>query len=140
MLGHDLEGLTVLDAFGGSGLLALEAWSRGATVTTVDRHGGAVRTIRTNVEAMRADVRVVRADVLRWVSGSDERFDIVLVDPPYALDPSPIVATLAEVVGDRLLLESAAVRAEPEVPPGLAVLRHRCYGDTAVRLYRRETA
>ena len=71
---------------------------------------------------------------------ADERFDIVLVDPPYALDPSPIVATLAEVVGDRLLLESAAVRAEPEVPPGLAVLRHRCYGDTAVRLYRRETA
>ena len=137
ILGHDLEGLSVLDAFGGSGLLSLEAWSRGGQVVCVERNGGAVRAIRANVDGLGASVQVVRADVLTWARGRAEPFDLVLVDPPYALDASPILAGLAPLVGDRLLLEGAASAPAPSVPSGLAMVRDRCYGDTVVRVYRR---
>jgi len=138
LVGHDLDGQSVLDAFAGSGLLALEAWSRGAQVTAVERDRSAVRVIRANADALGAEVRVVRADVLRWAGRCSERFDLVLVDPPYAMDPAPILAGLVPVVGRCLVLESAASTPEPAVPAGVAVDRLRCYGDTAVRVYRRE--
>jgi 16S rRNA (guanine966-N2)-methyltransferase len=63
----------------------------------------------------------------------------VLVDPPYALDPEPILAALAPLVapGGWLVLETDARTGAPDAPAGMTLDRRRTYGGTALVLYRR---
>ncbi|HEY1064232.1 MAG TPA: RsmD family RNA methyltransferase [Candidatus Saccharimonadales bacterium] len=85
MLG-DIEGLTVLDPFAGSGALAFEAASRGAaSVVAIDQDRNAQRTIGENIELLGVDdtVKLVKANAYGWLRTSKEVFDIVLLDPPY---------------------------------------------------------
>ena len=134
LLGNDLSGQRVLDGFGGSGLLALEAWSRGASVVCVERNGGAVRAIRANVDALGAEVQVVCSDLLHHRGGP---YDIALLDPPYALDPTPFLEHVAALQVSTIVLEGPKGSPSPQVD-GLALDRQRCYGDTVLRVYQRE--
>lgn len=79
----DVEGRRVLDLFGGTGQLGIEAASRGAgEVVIVDRDSRAVRLIRANAAACALDVKVVQTEAISYLSRG-EKFDLVFVDPPY---------------------------------------------------------
>ena len=83
----DIPGATVLDLFGGTGQLGIEALSRGAkSAVFVDAGEPACRLIRENLKRTRLEGqgRVVRSDYLDYLSGCREQFDIILLDPPYA--------------------------------------------------------
>ena len=90
MLQFDIEGRRVLDLFGGSGQLGLEAHSRGAAACTfVDAAPEAVAVIRKNIEktgfADRA--RVQNTDYRNFLRKcAADGFDLVFLDPPYASD------------------------------------------------------
>lgn len=133
MLGHSLHGRSVLDLFGGSGLMAIEAASRGADpVTVVDRSPTSLACIRQNVAAVGAAVRVERADAATW----REPADIVYLDPPFR-DPIPPWLERAAPLARRWLIAEARRPVDwPEVP-GFTLDRSREYGDTAVALYVR---
>ncbi len=85
-----LPGARVLDLFAGSGVLGLEALSRGAAhADFVDLSADCVRAIRSNVAAVEASAatRIYRGDALRFVGRlSEGSYDIVLADPPYSTD------------------------------------------------------
>jgi 16S rRNA (guanine966-N2)-methyltransferase len=134
MVGHDLRGRRVLDAYGGTGLLGLEAWSRGADVVIVEQDRKTAAAIRENAASLGAPIVVHDGDVLTLVGGLGP-FDGVLVDPPYRLDPEPIVAALAPHVRDWLVLELEDTRPSPS-PPVLREERRRSYGGTALVVYR----
>jgi 16S rRNA (guanine966-N2)-methyltransferase len=83
----DIEGLTVLDAFAGSGALSYEAISRGAThATAIESDRRAQATILKNIESLGLEdsVQMVKAYCASW-SGRHQtlQFDILLMDPPY---------------------------------------------------------
>lgn len=85
----DFEGIEVLDLFAGSGSLGLEALSRGAgRVTFVERAAGSIRTLEGNIRALRCEDRSVihQADVLWFIRNAAQRYDLIFVDPPYALE------------------------------------------------------
>ena len=89
MLAFEISGREVLDLFSGSGQLALEALSRGAThATLVDSAPGAIRVIRQNVEKthMSDKATVVQSDCLAFLqrSGPEKQYDLIFIDPPYA--------------------------------------------------------
>ena len=90
ILEPDLNGARVLDLFAGSGAGGIEALSRGAaSATFVEKDQGAASVIDANLQAtgLAGDAAsIVRWDVVRWLAESNagERFDLVLVDPPYA--------------------------------------------------------
>ncbi len=98
MLQFEIEGRTVLDLFGGSGQLALEALSRGAASAVIsDSAKAAVEIIKKNAEKTRlsSDCTILQADwkdALRRMSG--KKFDIVFLDPPYKLGMIPEVLTV----------------------------------------------
>jgi 16S rRNA (guanine966-N2)-methyltransferase len=79
------EGLRVADLFAGSGALGLEALSRGAAhCLFVEQDAAAIRTIRTNIAALRADPRCeVRAVSVLTLGPVKEPLDLILLDPPY---------------------------------------------------------
>jgi 16S rRNA (guanine966-N2)-methyltransferase len=132
VVGQDLAGVRVLDAFGGSGLLALEAWSRGAEVTVVERDRAAADAISANVAALGASVQVVVGDVLATAVG---RYHLLLVDPPYAAPVEPVLRALAAATLQTLVLEHDAAVEPPAQVPGLALARTRAYGGTALSFY-----
>lgn len=88
-LGPGIEGARCLDLFAGSGALGLEALSRGASeVVLVERSARAARALQEVATALGAgaSARVVRADALHWLrTAPDAPFDVVFVDPPFAL-------------------------------------------------------
>jgi 16S rRNA (guanine966-N2)-methyltransferase len=101
-----LAGARVLDLYAGSGVLGLEALSRGAvSVTAVDAHQQVVRQLRETARELNAvDFTVVPADAMSFLHQAGSRaFDLVFADPPHAgadynalvevLDASGVVAS-----------------------------------------------
>ena len=79
----DVEGRRVLDLFGGTGQLGIEAKSRGASlVDIVDSARDSVRLIKENVKAVGLDVRVVQTDAIAFLQ-SCGKYDLIFLDPPY---------------------------------------------------------
>ena len=83
----DIPGANVLDLFGGTGQLGIEALSRGAKrAVFVDQSSTACKLIKENLQrAGFADRAVVQCcDYTAYLRSSKEKFDLILLDPPYA--------------------------------------------------------
>ena len=83
----DVPGARVLDLFGGTGQLGIEALSRGAKrAVFVDESEKACKLIRENLKRTRLEqeATVLRGDYLAYLGRCTEKFDIILLDPPYA--------------------------------------------------------
>ncbi len=135
MIGQDLAGVTILDAFGGSGLLSFEAVSRGAMVTTVERQRTAAKAIRANASQLGVKIDLRIGDV-RAVLASGT-WDVVLMDPPYADDPVEWVAEATSAVEQLLVIEHRSAHGMPTQVGGLQLERSKRYGDSALTIYRR---
>ena len=91
MIQFDIEGRRVLDLFGGSGQLALEALSRGAASAVItDNSPEAVEIIKRNAKGTRlfdrCRVSVMDAEQFLRRAAGRESFDIIFLDPPYKSD------------------------------------------------------
>ena len=85
ILQFDLPGTHVLDLFGGTGQLGIEAMSRGASEATfVDAREDACRLIRENLKRTGMRGEVVRGDYLSFLNNCTKKFNIIFLDPPYA--------------------------------------------------------
>jgi 16S rRNA (guanine966-N2)-methyltransferase len=136
-----VEGARVLDLFAGSGALAIEAMSRGASeATLVDSSAAAIAAIRRNLQALgaTADVRRQRAAAFLEQARDDARqYDLVFLDPPYR-HASALGQELSTALGP-VLAPAARVVAESDrrspLELDLPVLDERRYGDTLIRIH-----
>jgi len=139
-----VEGARVLDLYAGSGAMGLEALSRGAdSAVFVETDPEAVRTIERNLDKLRLTgatvVRLSATAALTQEAAAGRQYDLVLLDPPYAMtDYDSLARYLTRVLADDglLVLESAA-KTEPELP-GLAHRTTRRYGSTRVTVFEHE--
>jgi 16S rRNA (guanine966-N2)-methyltransferase len=151
ILDPDLPGAAFLDLFAGSGAAGIEALSRGAaSATFVEKDQGAAAVIDANLKATALAgpaASIVRWDVVRWLGEThrDERFDVVVVDPPYA--ETELLGRILEILGAPTapLAPGARVVAKhfwrdrpPERIGMLAAGRDRRFGETALTFYRRQ--
>jgi 16S rRNA (guanine966-N2)-methyltransferase len=116
-LGQDLDGLSCLDLFAGSGALGFEAASRGAArVVMVEKSRQVAAALEGSRALLGADaVSVVAMDAMLYLRSPRERFDVVFLDPPYALDLlGPALERVGEVLADEGVVYFEA-RAWPEV-------------------------
>ncbi len=82
----DIEGREVLDLFGGTGQLSIEALSRGANHATIlDMRREATALIRENLQAtgLQDSATVQQGDSLAFLAGCKKKYDIIFLDPPY---------------------------------------------------------
>ncbi len=137
----------VLDAFGGSGALGCEALSRGAaSVTLLDTYPKAVAVIRKNVAAVEkamgrnatgSAARVQQSQALTYVKSASGPWDLVFVDPPYAM-PNEQVSELLEALTPKLaegavvVVERSSRDAEPVWGEGLYCFSTRQHGETVL--------
>ena len=129
------DGLRVLDLFAGSGALGLEAVSRGAEhADLVESDARAARTISKNVADLGAAARVHRLSAERFVASSTGPWDLVLIDPPYAVATANVAAIVTALrpslnPGAVVVVERAG-RDPFEWPDGFSALRDKAYGET----------
>ncbi len=135
MVGQDLGGWTVLDAFGGSGLLGFEALSRGAdSVTVCERHRGHARQIKSSAAALGATIELRVSDASAVLASGS--WDLVLLDPPYDLDPVEWAKKAAVATRAVLVVEHRPGVVWPDQIGPLVCDTVRRHGDSALAIFR----
>ena len=117
MIQFEVEGRRTLDLFAGSGQMGIEAISRGAVrATFVDQSEQVAALIRRNLAKTRTEAQgtVVRSDYRAFLRTCRERYDLVFLDPPYALGAIPGV--LDTMIRRDLLLPGALLICETGRP------------------------
>ena len=138
----DINGLTVLDAYSGTGALTFEAISRGATsAIALDCDTKAQKVIEANIETMEVEERVqaIRVFAHAWSRRHPSmRFDIVLLDPPYdAIEPKDLLGLTKHAKKGGIIVLSLP----PDSGFKLAssrqeLLLEKSYGDAELYFYR----
>ena len=142
----DLPGAKVLDLFGGTGQLGIEALSRGAAEAVfVDAAEKSCALIRENLKRckMETEGKVVRADYMDYLSRSRETFDIILLDPPYAeVFLENAIKKISEIdilkSGGIIIAERPVGKEIPGEFPGYTRSKDYKYGTVLLTLYRKD--
>jgi 16S rRNA (guanine966-N2)-methyltransferase len=138
----DIEGLTVFDAYGGTGALSFEALSRGASHSVaLDSSPDAVKTIKQNALTLGIEdkISVSRIFVKAWSRRNQTAtFDIVLLDPPYnAVELKELLALSRHAKKNGILVLSLPPKVNFRYAQSRQeLLSHKQYGDAAVYFYR----
>ena len=141
----EIPGARVLDLFGGTGQLGIEAISRGAkSAVFVDAREEACRLIRENLRRTKLDpyARVVRADYLDYLKTCRESFEIILLDPPYAevfLEKALKMITEIDILqsGGIIIAERPAGKELPWDFSGFIRSKDYKYGKILLTIYRK---
>ena len=143
-LAFDLDGARCLDLFAGSGALGFEAASRGAAeVVFVEASREVAAALAATADGLGADtVRVVHAQMARYLNREAEAFDIAFLDPPFARprlaeDACRRLAEGGWLAANALVyLELAAHADRPAIPAQWSLVREATGGDADALLYR----
>lgn len=139
----DVEGRRVLDLFGGTGQLGIEAASRGAAaVDIIDSASDSIRLIKENVKLTGLDIRVVQTDALGFLRGCGS-YDLIFIDPPYdsglaekALEAIKAFDILSK--GGIIICETRAETVLPPLEAPYALRRTYRYGKVKLTTYTKE--
>ncbi len=144
-LQQHIAGRRVLDLFAGTGALGFEAASRGAAeVVLVERDPELADSLRASAARLQAAaVRVERADALAWLTRpADQGFDLVFVDPPFALNlwDAAAQALVPWLAAEAWVYVESAVDREFRAPPGWQLHRQGQTREVCYALYRVQAA
>ena len=142
----DIPASKVLDLFGGTGQLGIEALSRGAkSAVFVDQREDACRLIRENLKRTRLeqDAKVVRSDYLDYLKRCREKYDIIFLDPPYAevfLENALKCITEIDILQSRgiIVAERPLGKELPWEFEGYTRSRDYKYGKVLLTIYRKD--
>jgi 16S rRNA (guanine(966)-N(2))-methyltransferase RsmD len=146
VLGQWCEGFEVLDVFAGTGALALEALSRGASrAVLIDSGREAQGLCRANAEALGYAARVELLAMpavkgLEVLGARGVRFDLIFADAPYKLQAGELVLAAVEAkallkAGGRVVVEHASVEQLTSRVGALQSVDERAFGDTVVTIF-----
>ncbi len=146
----DIAGSRCLDAFAGSGVLGLEAASRGASeVLLLELDAQAARAISDNLLQLAADcVKLQQRDTMAWLrsprAAMQPAFDIVFIDPPFQAGVLQTCCELLEQGGwlaaqAKIYIECARDTVL-QVPDNWCLLKHKTAGQVAYQLFARNGA
>ena len=142
----DVPGKRVLDLFGGTGQLGIEALSRGAkSAVFVDAGDKACKLIRENLHRCKMDnnAQIIRANYLQYLQTCRDKFGLIFLDPPYAevfLENALKKITEIDILesGGIIVAERPVGKDLPWDFPGYTRSKDYKYGNTLLTLYRKD--
>ncbi len=142
----DVSNLEVLDLYSGSGALGIECFSRGAKrITFVENSRDVLNIIKKNISLLKDcnNTSVVSGDAIDFLKRTQQRFDLIFVDPPYATSPYTDILTIIKSrdllnQGGTIVFEMESKK-EVEAIEGFEVVKNRKYGITRVMFFQHVT-
>ena len=142
----DVPTAKVLDLFGGTGQLGIEALSRdAASAVFVDEREDACKLIRENLKRTKLEhfARVIRSDYMAYLKTCKEKYDIILLDPPYAevfLENSLKMITEIDILqsGGIIVTERPYGKELSWDFPGYTRSKDYKYGNTVITIFRKQ--
>ena len=144
ILQFEIEGREVLDLFGGSGQMAIEALSRGAAhAVIVDQSKDSISVIKENLQKTKLSDRaqVLCLDYMDYLHRCGTSFDVIFLDPPYrekflenALKKISEIDILKS--GGIIVCERPASKALPDDYASFRRVRDYRYGTTGITVFR----
>lgn len=137
----DIEGLTVLDAFAGTGALSFEAVSRGAvSALAIEIDKPAQRSIADSIRILGLEkaVKLIKANCSGWSdNNASQQFDLVIAAPPYDdLQPEVVAKLTRHIAKDGLFVLDWPGKQPAPVLAGLDIVEQKSYGDAQLVFYR----
>ena len=140
----DLTGESFLDLFSGSGCVAIEAASRGASpIHLVEMDRGKKSVIESNISFVEEDKRLFMMDVNRFILSCPYHYDIVYADPPFNMEGK---VELFKAVAEKKIIKEGGLfiihypeeekKLWPEEVPGFTFKDERKYGRSILRFYK----
>lgn len=142
----DIEGAQVLDLFAGSGQMGIEALSRGAAhAVFVDNSEKSLKCVNDNLKSTRLDrlAEVVARDSYDYIRLTSQKFDIIILDPPYRHGHIPKLLPLAAEKlrdGGFIICEYEKEAGQPEAPEGMTLKKVYSYGKINVAVFIKPAA
>lgn len=138
----DIDGLTVFDAFAGSGALSFEAISQGAKsalMTDNDKNTFDVLTKNIETLGLKGRAKAVRANASGWSDNNLKAlFDLIFLDPPYDDLQLRLMQKLTKhLKSSGVLVMSFPGNLEPAGLSGLKRVEQKNYGDGQLVFYRK---
>ena len=142
-LDADIDGARCLDLFAGSGVLGLEALSRGARqVTALDSSRVAVNALVEATQLLNtSDLQVMQMDAIEWLKSNPAGpFDLVFIDPPFQaglLDEALLLLAASNCLaaGALIYIERDRNDDPPQLPTGWQVHKDKVAGSVSYGLY-----
>jgi 16S rRNA (guanine966-N2)-methyltransferase len=147
ILQNDIDGARVLDLFSGTGNLAIEALSRGASyVECVESHKTSLRIIRENLTKLQIakEIRVVGEDVFKYLKAyKGEPFQLVFIDPPFTEKwahkcMQAMQTSKAAMVGTLVIIEASRHEQIDDVYGEFQLLDRREFGDKSASFFQKK--
>lgn len=135
-LGHG--GGSFLDLFSGSGIMGIEAMSRGFEKSIfIEKNPSTARLIEGNLRKLKISSKPVVTDAIRFLENTNEHFDVIFADPPYAKEELfhevlRIVSSRRLLMEDGLLIVEKPVALKLDAEDRYEVLKDKTYGTTGL--------
>lgn len=98
------EDIAVLDLFAGTGNISYEFASRGTKmITSVDQDFGCVRFISKTAEAFSFPINAIKADVFKYITKLNAKYDVIFADPPYEFSEELFLELVQKILENQLL-------------------------------------
>ena len=140
----DIPGKSVLDLFAGSGQLGIEALSRGAEKAVfVDKSAEAFSVVKQNLKTcgLSDKATVINSDSFGFLRSTAEKFDIILIDPPYSRQMAETALSLVDGVlkdGGIVMCETDYREDLPEEVGDIKKFKEYKYSKTKLTTYKKE--
>lgn len=107
---YDIDDITVLDLFSGTGNISFELGSRGNTqITAVDQHNGCIHYINQISKELEFNINTIKADVFSFLEKHSGKYDVIFADPPYDFSDEQFAKIPALVWENNLLDEKGTL-------------------------------
>ncbi|MBN2418657.1 MAG: 16S rRNA (guanine(966)-N(2))-methyltransferase RsmD [Deltaproteobacteria bacterium] len=151
IIGNDISGYCVIDIFAGSGIMGIEALSRGAAwAVFIDNSNRSLSLIKKNLEicGLSSKGYLIKRDITEGLPSHEKikqgSIDFIFIDPPYGKDIIPGV--LESVVKSSIMADDSYIVTEsmkhdslPKNVGDFFLNKTRLYGETKIDIYSKET-
>ena len=126
----DFEGKSFLDMYAGSGIIGLEALSRGfEKVCSIEKNSKAVNIIKSNYKKFVSAPHLLIGDSIKIADKLQEKFDVIYIDPPYYSEIyEKSLASVLKIAADIVIIEHVT----PVNYDGYKLLKEKKYGRTII--------
>lgn len=130
----DFDGASFLDMYAGSGIMALEAVSRGFSKSVaIEKHPKVIQVIKNNYKKFQNAPELIMGDSLKVTEKMNEKFDVIYIDPPYfAGIYEQSLSAIKDISGGIVILEHV----NPVDLSGYELIKQKKYGDKYITFIR----